>query len=178
MHHLDCWLAPTQSTLLGSVRHVRFRCCRFCWSHLDQADQASQPRRYSQLGISQDSRTTVGPSQAPGPRHWRLLLRTPNPQDTEHSDQSVQHDHWPSTSETGKIAAGHGFWLQERVSVYEPSHEPDSHCLICVNLVHIIDVCVLRESILVLQVCLFKIKRNFPLSFRTFVVFSLPWQSS
>lgn len=99
-HQRVCLPAPRHSSSPGSAKkHLRLRCCTPDSSQRLQLLHESQPRSHSQLGISQDSRTRLGPSQSPGPRHWRLRVRSPKPQLAEHSDQSLQHDHWPSASD-------------------------------------------------------------------------------
>lgn len=114
-------------------RHIRFRCCWWSPSQGVQRDHVSQPASDSQLGISQVSLIDLGPLQLSGPRHSLVLVRTPMPQLAEHSDQSVQHDHWPSAV----LLLGftrHGCGLQTLLCLVRPfSHGGDSHCLTCKN---------------------------------------------
>lgn len=118
---LPCW------------RHWRFRCCWRSLSHGVQRDHVSQPSKDSQLGISQVSLTSLGPSQLSGPMHSLVLVRTPTPQEAEHSDQSVQQDHCPSITPLPKAVVLHGWMLHILVCTDIPSHGGDSHCLLCVH---------------------------------------------
>lgn len=67
--------------------------------------------------------------QLSGPRHSLVLVRAPSPQDAEHSDHSVQHDHWPSAVLLTPEFIRHGWELQIRLCVDGPSQGGDLHCL-------------------------------------------------
>lgn len=117
-------------------RHVRFRCCWRSPSQGVQCDHVSQPASDSQLGISQVSLTNLGPLQLSGPRHSLVLVRTPMPQLAEHSDHSVQQDHWPSAVLPLPGFTRHGCGLQILLCVVRPpSQGGDSHCLTCKNII-------------------------------------------
>jgi len=109
-------------------RHVRFRCCWWSPSQGVQYDHVSQPASDSQLDISQASLLKLGPLQLSGPRHSLVLVRTPAPQVAEHSDHSVQQDHWPSAV-LSLGSTRHGCELQTLFCMVRPSQGGDSHCL-------------------------------------------------
>lgn len=119
-------------------RQVRLRCCWWSPSQGVQRDHVSQPTNDSQLGISQASLTNLGPEQLSGPRHSLVLVRTPTPQVAEHSDHSVQQDHWPSTTLLTPVFARHGCILQILLCVARPlSQGGDSHCLTYEDITHV-----------------------------------------
>lgn len=120
-------LRPWQVPVPGR-RHWRFRYCFSTPWQDDQRVHASHPSKDSQLGISHDSRTVLGPSQSFEPRHSRVLVLIPIPQETEHSVQSVQHDHSLPT-----LPLLHAWVLHIRVCFDNPSHGGDSHCLTLKN---------------------------------------------
>lgn len=122
---LDPWQSP-----LPCWRHCLFLCCWWSSSQGVQRDHESQPAKDSQLGISQVSLTSLGPSQPSGPRHSLVLERTPTPHDTEQSDQSVQQDHWPPAPAIPIWFDRHGCTLHNLFCTDGPSQGGDSHCLI------------------------------------------------
>lgn len=115
---LPCW------------RHCLFLYCWWSLSQGVQRDHVSQPINDSQLAISQVSLTKLDPSQLSGPRHSLVLERIPTPHETEHSDQSVQHDHCPSIAISPTELGRHECTLHCLVCTGKPSHGGDSHCLI------------------------------------------------